>query len=100
MNQPIATVTNNTATPAQRGSWLRFHRFNGNTNFYGVVTKEGEWVDSSVTMPGALFNASQHAGISNDYETLDALMPVLQELGYSIIHDSVLEMMYISGVLK
>ena len=104
MNKAIATINTNVNTEelslAQRNKWIHFHRFGGRVNFFGVVNKEGEWVDSSVTMSGAMFNAAMDAGIPNEYEHLHDLAVELQKHGYSIVHDSLLEKLFHAGLLK
>ena len=102
MNQPIATVTNNlnTLTLAQRNSWAHFHRFGGNANFYGVVNKEGEWVDSCMNINAAIWAAAMAAGIPNTDVPLQEMATEAQKHGYSVVHSSMLELMFHAGALK
>jgi hypothetical protein len=81
-------------------SWAHFNKFRhwpSPDGFYGVVTKEGEWVESSVSIQGAVANALMYLGTS----PLDIAVDVeeLQEAGISIVHSSLLQKMYEAGCL-
>lgn len=81
-------------------SWDEFRksRFHADT-FFGVVTSEGEWVDSAIQFHVAMDFAAQHEGGGNE-ASMTLLLMNMTKLTVSIVHSSLLEKMYEAGLLK
>ena len=83
-------------------TWQQFRRYHGSDSFYGCVAPDGTWFDSALLFSTAVHWCCMHAG-------LDALSPA-DEMewmdnsdlthGYSIIQSSLLERMYMEGIIK
>jgi hypothetical protein len=76
---------------------FRAHRFHA-CNFFGVVDKEGNWVDSSIQFHTAVMFAAWHEG-HTDVMSAEAVC-LLNELQMSVVHSSMLEKMYEAGLVK
>jgi hypothetical protein len=70
-------------------TWQQFNRFAHAAAFFAVVTKDGEWIDSAVSFQAAVQFACMYDGVEE-----------VQETTSSIIHSSLLEVMWEAGLIK
>lgn len=79
-------------------SWEEFKkRFHADV-FFGVVTAEGEWVDSAIQFLTAAHFAAMHEGYHG--QTAIESIAILDKLTNSVVHSSMLKQMYEAGLLK
>lgn len=79
-------------------TWAQFNRFRATDSFFGVVDKEGNWIDSAIQYSSAVALACMFVG--EEPMTYPEINKVLVEHKLSIIHSDVLKLMYEAGVLK
>ena len=81
-------------------SWQEFRntRYYGEHEFFGVVDKDGNWVDSAVQFHAALDFAIQYEGAAP--ESLNMMLEKANTYKVNVIHSSLLEKMYDAGLLK
>jgi hypothetical protein len=83
-------------------TWKEFNRFGGSDSFYGCVAPDGTWFDSAIRFSVALHWCAYDAGefeLSPEQE-MEWMETMGSRLGYSIIHNSMLERMYEKELLK
>lgn len=83
-------------------TWQEFNRFHGDKCFYGCVAPDGTWFDSAVFFETAVHWCAYAAGefqLSPEQE-MEWMSTKGKDLGYSIIHSSMLERMYEKELLK
>jgi hypothetical protein len=82
--------------------WVDFNRFRGSDSFYGCVAPDGTWFDSAIRFEIAVHWCAYAAGefeLSPEQE-MEWMSTKGRDLGYSIIHSSMLERMYEKELLK
>jgi len=82
-------------------TWEEFKRFHSDRPFYGCVAPDGTWFDS-----GAYFTTAVHwcAGKAGEFglspaQEMEWMATKGMELGYSIIHSTMLKQMYEKGLI-
>ena len=83
-------------------TWKEFNRMHSTDNFYGCVAPDGTWFDSGMTYTTAVTHCCYHEGQFDFSLQGEALWMNARgtELGYSIIHSSMLKQMYEKGLIK
>ena len=85
-------------------TWEEFKRFqnsNDSLDFYGCVNKDGVWFDSSESFEVALHFCCLYNGVyEGTVEEVKWMATKGHELGYSIIHGTMLKQMYEKGLIK
>ena len=83
-------------------TWKEFNRLRGSVNFYGCVAPDGTWFDSAIGFSTAIHWCAYNAGEFelSPAQELEWMATKGRELGYSIIHSSMLERMYEKELLK
>jgi hypothetical protein len=81
--------------------WNEFKRLHADS-FYGCVAPDGNWFDSSEYFTTAVHWCAYYAGEAhlNPEQEMQWMATKGMELGYSIIHSSMLERMYEKGLIK
>lgn len=84
---------------AQAQTWEQFNRFKvGGNDFYGVVSQSGEWIDSAMHYSSALALACQYTG--EQQSDLLSMLEITRKAKLSLVHCSLLEIMYNAGILE
>jgi hypothetical protein len=78
--------------------WVKFRRTK-NTEFYAILNPQNEWVDSATTYAQALEWAMMDAGddFKSPYEWYNTQN---REIGYNIVHHSLVKKMFFAGLIK
>ena len=83
-------------------TWKEFNRFRGDGYFYGCVASDGTWFDSAVSFTIAVHFCCYAA---NEFDLSPAqemqwMETKGKDLGYSVIHSTMLQQMFEKGLLK
>mgnify|MGYP006142549083 FL=1 len=78
--------------------WEKFKRFRGQDDFYGCVTKDGFWFDSSADFATAIHWVSRYHGQGE--LTKEEESEFMDESECSIIHSKTLQKMYEAGLIN
>jgi hypothetical protein len=84
-------------------TWKEFSRFHSHDIFYGCVNSEGVWFDSSELFNTAIHWCVMHGTGFDDRGIEDEvqwMVKVGRELGFSIVHSTMLRKMYEAGLIK
>ncbi len=82
------------------GNWNDIkNRYPNHKPFWGVVNKEGNWIDSSQTFEVAVHWAAMDSSVDSE-RLFDEEIQIMKEEGYSIIHCSLLEKLVDAGLIK
>lgn len=80
-------------------SWEEFNRFpQGGTEFFGIVNRDGEWVDSAKHFHAAMAFCCLADGVST--ETVPDQLAHITEAGWSIVSGVMLRKMYEAGLIN
>jgi hypothetical protein len=82
--------------------WKEFNRMHGTEVFYGCVAPDGTWFDSGMVYTTAVTHCCYYAGQFDLSIEGEALWMNTEgaKLGYSVIHSSMLKLMYEKGLIK
>lgn len=80
-------------------TWNQFNRFPHAPAFFGVVDKEGCWVDSATSFAAACRLGCMYMG-EHDRTELAEMQTVLAVEKLSIVHSDLLKVMFAAGLLK
>ena len=80
--------------------WADFNRTH-HGEFYGCVDKEGHWFDSGTAFSTAVHWLCCHCGAHGltQEQELEYLNTTAAPKGYSIVHSSMLQKMYMQGLM-